>query len=521
MTVPPSSEGGTVALGVQRHTPEGLKAKLDLHDGMEVMSVLTSFATADSDLEPEPQHGAGWGGLWCRVARRKWPLIMTAVVLATGMGFMLGWAPIVQHRSGWTTGGDLWGIWRAAHYIGWGFLGGVYDPSTGVNSLPGLEIILAPFAMLSDHLALTESFAPYFLPHPTAALILEPVELLLASTVLFASDALAQRLGVSRGRRIPLCLLVAILTWPTVAVWGHAEDCLALAFAIYALIGAFDDRWARSGWLFGFAIATQPLVVMALPLIIASSPRGQRLALAIRSFALSAVLACVAFASDAADTFRSLVEQPTPPSVNHATPWASLSPRVAGSATSRPNDASVTLHDGHWIQHVVHPKAQELIVVSGGAGRSIEVVIAILVGFYVWRRPQSPERFAWLFAAMLGMRCMFEAVMTPYYLAPPLILALVVASLWGSWRFCSAAAISLEMSIFAYHHLSPWAWWLPVVVGMAAVLALGYPNLDRSGAAATIESESGDNEEAVGQKLSLRRLTPRSANKQRAPELVG
>ena len=78
------------------------------------------------------------------------------------MAFMLWWPILVHHRHGWDTGGDLWGIFRAAHYIGWGFLGGVYDPVDWGQLPPGAGVLLAPVAMLSGHLGLTESFPPFF-----------------------------------------------------------------------------------------------------------------------------------------------------------------------------------------------------------------------------------------------------------------------------------------------------------------------------------------------------------------------
>jgi hypothetical protein len=392
---------------------------------------------------------------------------MTLIILGTGMAFMLWWPLLVEHRQGWDTGGDMWGIWRAAHYIGWGFLGGVYDPSTGVNSLPGLEILLAPFAMVSDHLGLTESFPPYFLVHPTAALLLEPIELLLASTVLFAVDALAEQLAVTRRRRIALCVTVACITWPTVALWGHAEDCLAMALAIYSLVAGLQGRWKACGWLFGFALLTQPLVVMVLPILVALSPKGRRLMTLVRSVALSAVLVIVAFASDAADTYRSLV--------NHATPWVSLAPRVSAASGGTRSRSSLTFSSGRFIQHASLVHARSVVLVSGGAGRLIEVLVAVLLGLYVWRRPQPPDRLIWLVAVCLGMRCLFEAVMTPYYLAPPLVLALAIASRQSGRRFWAACIVAFEISVFAYQRLSPWAWWLPVVLGMGVVLALGFP----------------------------------------------
>ena len=447
---------------------------------------------------------------------RKWPILMMLVVLITGMASMLWWSTLVDHKSGWITGADLWGIFRAAHYIGWGFLGGVYDPSTGVNSLPGLEILLTPVAMLSGSLGLTESFPPFFLSHPSAALLLEPIELLLASTVLFAVDALAEFLDVTKGRRIYLCIAAAVLAWPTVALWGHAEDCLALGLAMYALLAGLRGKWKACGWLFGFALVTQPLVVMILPLAIAASPAGQRLWMTLRSVALSVVLAVVAFASDAANAYRALVEQPTPPSFNHTTPWIALAPRINDQVAVAVDHAALTYRAGRFIENASPARFHTVVIVSGGAGRVVETFVAVLLGLYVWRHPQPPDRIIWFAAACLGMRCMFEAVMVPYYLAPPLILTLVIASARGRWRFWVACVIAFGITVFAYQSLGPWAWWLPVAVGMAVVLALGYPNKaavwsgprPRSNATAAPSSILSGEVRAQGDGL-------------RAPELVG
>lgn len=125
----------------------------------------------------------------------------SVVVLVTGMAYMFWWGPVVVHAPVWTTGGDLWGILRGAHYVGWGDLGGVYTPGNGVVTFPGMEVLLAPVAMVAGVFHLSESYGSFFLPHPTAALVLQPVELILASTVIFAADALAERLGTGRGRR--------------------------------------------------------------------------------------------------------------------------------------------------------------------------------------------------------------------------------------------------------------------------------------------------------------------------------
>jgi hypothetical protein len=432
------------------------------------------------------------------LVRRRWPALATLLMVVVGMVFMVVWNPVVHHQSSWATPGDLWGMVRAAHYVQWGFLGGIYTPGNGIVTFPGMPVLLAPAAWLSGRLHLTESFLPFFVPRPTAALIFEPLEILLAATVVFASDALAERLSVSRRRRIPLCFCVAALAWPTAAVWGHAEDALAMTFALYALVALVDGRWSGLGWLLGVGIVIQPLVALLVPLVLAAAPSGRRLAVAVRSAGISLFLVGVAFAGDAQDTYRALVTQPTPPSVNHATPWVSLAPKV--STTSAPIHHGVMLIPGLGRPALTAATTSSPVaLVSGGPGRLVDIVLVVVLSIYVWRRPQPPVNVLWLAAVVLASRCVFEAVMTPYYLAPPLILALVMTARLDGRRFWLSVIVSLELTTFSYHHLEPWIWWLPIVAGLSVILALGYPgtnrvtgDVTREGPAPAFESEPAD-----------------------------
>jgi hypothetical protein len=416
----------------------------------------------------------GLVGSWVdRLGRRKWAVVATLAVVVTGMAYMLEWGPVVLHSPIWMNGADLWGIFRGAHFVGWGYLGGVYTPSNSVLAFPGMEVLLAPVAMLSSSLHLTESYVPYLVPRPTAALVLQPFELLLASTVIFATDALAERLGVTRSRRICLCFIVAVVAWSVAAIWGHAEDALATTFALYAMIALIDRKWSRCGWLLGFGIVMQPLVALLLPLFIGATPAGRRLTLAARSTCLSVVLVGVAFIGNPTETFNALVKQPTPLAFNHPTPWAALAPRIATGPVGNP--VSIVHHNGRLELHTLPGSFHAATVVSGGAGRIIDVMMAVLVGVYVWRRPQEPLRLLWLFALVLASRCFFEPVMTPYYLAPPLFLILVMAARMDRRRFWAAVVIAGETTLYAYYRLGPWQWWLPIVAGLAVMLALGFP----------------------------------------------
>ncbi len=403
------------------------------------------------------------------------PFVVAGVMLVVGMAFEFLWIPLVHHQPRWFTQGDMWGMFRAAHYVGWGDLGGVYAPGNGVVTFPGMAIILAPIAWLSGSLHLTESYDSMFLAHPSAVLLLLPVELVIASTVLFAVDALAQDLGVSQRRRVALCVLVAILAWPTAALWGHAEDAFVMTLAICAMRAAMRGRWVRTGWLFGFAIVIQPLIGLVIPLFLAASPRGQRLMFAVRCGALSVFTVGVAALGNPSGTYRSLVQQPTPPNINHPTPWVALAPRVTSLTSGAPaGSGSVPSfgRGGFSSSRVVHRVVMD---VSGGPGRTIDVVIALVVAAYVWRRPQPPVRLMWIAAAVLASRCFFEAVMTPYYLTPPLILTLVLAARRDAWRAVTSAVVTMAVSVYAYLNAGPWTWWLPIVAGLTVTIVLAFP----------------------------------------------
>ncbi len=183
-----------------------LKIAPQRHDGRSV-------DTAPLRLEPMTSHEPSaicsrrgpirvMGGL---VEDRKWPMAAMLAMLIAGVGYMLLWNPWVHHVDSWNTGGDLWGIFRGAHYVGWGFIGGVYTPQNGIITFPGMPILMAPLAIVSGWLHLSESYGAFTLPRPTAALLIQPFELLLASTAVFACDNLARRLLVTSRRRIALC----------------------------------------------------------------------------------------------------------------------------------------------------------------------------------------------------------------------------------------------------------------------------------------------------------------------------
>ena len=162
-----------------------------------------------------------------------------------------------------------------------------------------------------------------------------------------------------------------------------------MTFALYAMRAMLRGRWMRTGWLFGFAVLLQPLIALTIPLFLAATPAGQRIRFACRCALLSVVTTGVAHSGNPSETYRSLVTQPGEPSLNH--PGRRGSP--SRPASLRHHLRPTTWSRRHWastwgVFTAVDWSSNPGIVVSNGPGRLIDVVLALVVAVYVWRRPQ-------------------------------------------------------------------------------------------------------------------------------------
>jgi hypothetical protein len=383
-----------------------------------------------------------------RSSRRAWPVVLTVASVATGMAFGLLWAPLTGHGALWVPPGDIWSTYRGAHFVGWGDLGGIYGAGTRLVSFPGILFVLAPVAMLTSALGMTESF-PMTLAHPSAWLVLGPVEILVACVALFSLDALAERLGVSRARRRLLCVAQAAVLWDVSVMWGHPEDAVAVGLAVYALVFALDDRFAGAGWLFGAAVATQPLVLLMAPVLAAMAGHRRLAGFTVRALAPAAALLAVPLLADFRNTVHALVDQPNFPLVDHMTPWTALAPRLGGQGRQ--------------------------LAVAAGPGRLVAVVLAAALGVWVRRWTHRPDLLVWACAAALALRCFTESVMVPFYVWPALAIAMVACAAATPSRMVVGSVAAILVTVYANFHFSEWLWWLPVTFGVVVVLAVGWP----------------------------------------------
>jgi hypothetical protein len=401
------------------------------------------------------------------------------------MAFSFWWVPVVHHLPVWQTPDDLWSTFRDAHYVIWSGEGHVYSANTNFVTFPGIAVLLAPVAEIQRVFNLSESF-PVYLAKPTAWYALGPVDMICGGVLLFPLDAIARRLGVSSRRRILLIFAESALIWPTVAMWGHPEDTLALAFAFGGLLAAFDSRWVHVGGLFALAVVFQPLVLLMFPVALAFIPLKKWPALFGIVALPSVVLLIPPLIQEWGPTIHTIFKQPNFPSLNHPTPWMAFAPVLQKSGVGYIGQLHYVVSHGKRILEYGPVKVHHGEVVAAGPGRIIALVLACLVGVWVARSKPSLERVVWWTALALSLRCLFESVMDPYYLLPALALSLVVAFRQGVAR-CALALVSAALCTWCsyFHHAGEWGYYLLVMGTLLLTLGFSWPTTDRELESAT------------------------------------
>ena len=387
------------------------------------------------------------------VDRRLWPLLATIGLIAVGMASTTWWGPWLLGKPAWSLPDDLWATLAAAQRLLHGNLGGLYTPPTRLITFPGAAVILIPLVAVIDAAGVSLQVQNAHNLHPAAWLLAGPYEIALSAVALFAADALAEHLGADRAKRAALAGASAVALWSVSVRWGHPEDAVAVGLLLYAILALSKSGSTRAAWLAGAAVAIQPLVLLALPIVaVVVEPRRLAGFLA-RAAAPAAVLLGAAAAANWSATFHAVTSQPNWITVDQATPWASLAPH-AGNGQA----------------------------VAAGPARILAILVACgcaLVAGRRWRAargaPWSPDVLAevlWWTAVALALRSLFEPVMVAYYLWPALAVALIAASRsWSRLIPASAAAVVLTLVSQLTLH-GAWSWWTPMVAGLALTLFL-------------------------------------------------
>jgi len=390
------------------------------------------------------------------MARRVFPLIASGLLMAVTMGTStLG--PGIVGRSQWALPQDYWGTLLAAVRLAHLDVAGLYTQPTGLVSLPGTAVILLPVAAVIALSGMSLAIPGAHNPHPGVWLAAGPYEVAISCVALFAADALAERLDVSRGRRALLALAGGVALWNVAGRWGHPEDAVATGLLMYAALAAHGRRVPAAGWLTGAAVCVQPLVLLAVPVLAAVLPWRRVPAFLTRAALPSVAGFAAALAANPSAAWSAVTSQPDSPVINHPTPWTSLAAHMAGGN------------------------------VAAGPFRLTAVVVACACGLALhrrWRWPRDGDlplaELLWWMALALALRSFFEPVMVPYYLWPPLALALIPAAALSARRLIWASAVTAAVTGLAQGPWrGVWLWWLPVIAGLILLLGLGVPDVSR------------------------------------------
>ena len=386
------------------------------------------------------------------LARRLFPVLATAALVVISMVATTCY-PLLAGKAAWALPHDLWGTLVAAQRLVHGNWSGLYAKPTGLVGLPGAAVILAPVAAVIDAAGLSLQIPGPHNPYPIVWLLAGPYEVALSGVVLFAADAIADHLGVTRPRRALLAAASAVALWGVATRWGHPEDAVAVGLFLFGILALSRSQTGRSGWLIGAAVAVQPLVLLALPFA-AVAIKPQRLAgFLTRAAAPGVLLLGAAAVANWHATVGAVTSQPNSPAVNHSTVWTSLAPHLDGG------------------------------VVAAGPARVLAIGLACgcaLIAGRRWRAALDADGWSsrilqellWWAAVALALRCVFEPVMVSYYLWPALAVALIAASPnWPRLIATSAAAVALTYAS-QLSWRSPWTYWAPMMAGLALTLFL-------------------------------------------------
>jgi len=397
-----------------------------------------------SSLPKRTAGNAGSPGEFLRVCRAAWLASAFAVVMAVFVSFELPWYFSLH---GWLMPGDISWMTRSAQWVDYGAMGSVYAANHWYLTLPGYLLLLAPVVQVGDMLHLANNY-PFPIPHPTMWLLTGPFTALCCATVIPATDRLAAALCVPKLRREMLAVGVAVLVAvPTTIFSGHGEDMLALAGVELATVAAIGGRWSRVGWILAFAVVFQEWALLAVPVLVAASPQGQKIKTAWHALVPGASLGVLLLALDWKNAYFDLIVQPAVFKGQKLVWW-------------------------QWAKVVTIP-GTSVLGVTGSTFRTFAVAVAVAAGVVVWRNP-TPARIATAVAFALFARGFFEVELWPYYLAPAAVMIAVLAGRAPVKRAAVAAAAAFgayAVSNSAYVGVSTNPWLATAVLAACAAMA--------------------------------------------------
>ena len=229
----------------------------------------------------------------------------------------------------------------------------------------------------------------------------------------------------------------ALVLIPVVGYYGHYDDVLALTFVILSARDLSKQRWMRAAVMLGIAVGFKQWAWMALPLLLAVTPKEQRLRSLLPSAVAPAAFFALVLAVDWSFASLALLKADTCPACGHAALWV----------------------------------PQQAMNFVGGPPRMGVFFVAFGVAWKMRKRFDATSLSAALGVTLLA-RLAFEPVVYFYHVAPALALLMLYEQLEHGrpWRTLVLGGCLIPW--FGYYPSVHALWW---VAFAALVVAIAWP----------------------------------------------
>ena len=373
---------------------------------------------------------------------RSAPVAATVVMLVGIMAYsLLGHSVFHVGMASLLAPGDLWGLATSSSAILHGHPANIYVQNGALTSPPALELVLVPVLALGQLVGLSPHLHTSGEPL-SLWLVLGPAAILLASTALFAIDAVARHWGFSQRRRLALALVGGLGVANVAGGWGHPEDCVALAFVVWAALAmerGGSDAAPRAALLLGVGVAFQPLALLGVAPVLARLSWRAAARLSWRLAIPSVVVLIPPLLAETHQTLFVLVRQPFAPLYVSLTPLTRLSPVIGPG-----------LH-------------------GGGPTRLIATLLGAALAVAVCHRTHDLDRVLALVAVAFFLRVLLETELNWYYVWPVLALCLLLSLRRSRLRFALCTAALVVSIVFWGHRVHDIVLWWPAMMATLAV----------------------------------------------------
>ncbi len=360
---------------------------------------------------------------------------------------------------------DLWSLSNSSSAMLHGHFAHIYVRHGALTSPPALEFVMMPVLGLGQLVGLSPRLSVSGEPL-SLWFVVGPVAILLASTVLFAADAVARSWRLDHRQRVAVGLVSALGVANVVGFWGHPEDCVAVAFVLWAALTMerFGEAGARrAAVLLGLGIAFQPLALLGVAAVLARLSWRAAARLWWRLVLPCVALLVLPLLAEPHRTVFVLVRQPFQPRYISLTPLSGLASHLAPGL------------DG------------------GGSTRLVAIVVGAALGVWVCHRHHSLPTVLALVSVAFFLRIVLETEINWYYLWPVPALCLLLAIRRGTPRFavCSVALVaSMVLGDRRVHDIVLWWPTLMTTVLVMMVAAAPAPN-EWAGLVARLRAPAG------------------------------